>query len=41
MVFVLYLVLRPKLPKGGVAADGGLGQIAIDKTHTSLRRYSA
>lgn len=36
MVLVLYLVLRPKLPKGGVAADGGLRQIVIDKNTYKL-----
>jgi len=36
MVLVLYLVLRPELPKGGVAADGGPGQITIDKNTYKL-----
>ncbi len=36
MVAVLYLALRPELPKGAASGDGGLGRIAIDKNTCKL-----
>jgi sodium-dependent dicarboxylate transporter 2/3/5 len=36
VVLILYLVLKPKLPKGTVLDQSGLGQIAIDKNTYKL-----